>query len=807
MDQSLARLVPSVRRRRCFLVGATGLLVVVASAIAVAQGLPAKVIAVDPAGVRGGVRVAWNDSPGSATTGSALNTSEELEGLLERAIGVAAERPDLAPLLWQRVLDEGAAAFARSSSKNTVQLRRAYEIYRPFSNESLKAIVAAGSEALRYYRLHSDGPARALMARQGAGREAALAEVVRRYFLTTVGDDAALELACLHLERGDFISADQLLERLTLYPDSNIAKDEIAVRRAVTQAHLGRTDVALALVNSLGGELDSVKPLLLQELSKTPAASAAANRVETGEPSDIAAASALGPAWEVRPQWTLKGSRTSANNQAVLSGSGEGGRPVIFVRQPGGNYVQAALDDKDIPEIGYSQLGAQWRSAGWRPASSPVVSDGRIYLKSESRTMCCDAQTGGVLWMGRPTRFPMDEWSRQMAKVAAHGVNVAFSSSTFIAGPQPKTMTEIMLFSDRLNHQLTVSGGRVFAIEGELDTPATRKPNAPVAARAVRGGPGQPQSLHNELACYDAATGRFQWSAGSDSGLPEGASLWSRPLAVESQVIVAISAGGQLGIAAFEASSGKLLWTTMLADLGRSGPTIPAGLAVDDGAIYVASGVGTLFSVDRNGGSLRWAASYPRLKSANFDRRAIDGSTGERFQIVLEENFVAREDDLVILAAGDSDHIMAFSATDGALRWDSPIPAPVLSGSPGYVAGMGGGRLHLASRNWLWTLNTRGGRMIWDRPLESSCGRGLLAGDALLISEGGSLLDLDPATGKQRKSTAVTTPDGEPIGNLLASGNQILVASAARLLALKPTSADARPMSTKDTPAPKGAQP
>ena len=46
---------------------------------------------------------------------AALNTSEELERLLERATAVSAERPDLAPVLWQRILDEGANAFARAS--------------------------------------------------------------------------------------------------------------------------------------------------------------------------------------------------------------------------------------------------------------------------------------------------------------------------------------------------------------------------------------------------------------------------------------------------------------------------------------------------------------------------------------------------------------------------------------------------------------------------------------------------------------------------------------------------------------------
>jgi outer membrane protein assembly factor BamB len=750
---------------------------------------------------------------GSSSPNAALNTSEELERLLEQATAVSVEkqRPDLAPPLWQRLLDEGANAFARAIVKSRVPLRRPYEIYRPFSNESLRAIVASGTEAVRYYRLYSDGPARALMAREGAEREAALAEVVRRYFLTSVGDDAAFELGCRLLERGDFISADQLFDRLSIYPDSNLDRNAIAVRRAVTQAHLGRTDVAVELVNSVQGDLESVKPLLVEEFKKGPSAPGVTSAGSSQAAELSISATALEPAWEYRPTWTLKGVKSGANNQAIMSGT-VNGRPMIFVRQAGGNYVQTTLEDKDIPDIGFSQLASQWRNSGWRPASSPLVVDGRIYLKSESRTVCCDVKTGAVLWMGRPTRFPIDDWSRQLAMVAAHGVNVSYPTTTYMAGPQPKTMTEMMLFSDRLHHALTVSDGRVFAIEGELDTPATRKTATDTTAvqRGFIGGEtvNRTQSRHNALACYDAVTGRFLWAVGRGTGLPEGAALWSKPLIVGPHVFVTLGIDSQLALAAIDIATGKVIWTTTLADLGRAAPTIPVGMIVDDGSIYVASGAGTLFSVDRNGGALRWAASYPRLKSAAYDRRAVDGSTGERVQIVLDENFVAREDDLLIVAASDSDHLMAFNVTDGSLRWDSPLPPQVLTGSLGYVVGLGNGRIHLANNKWLWTVATKGGRIVWDLALDGASGRGVLAGDALFVPQSATILQLDAARGTERSKIAVATPDSEPVGNLLAGEEgELLVASAARLLAMKPKANESKSPQDEKKLAPEGKDP
>jgi outer membrane protein assembly factor BamB len=174
-------------------------------------------------------------------------------------------------------------------------------------------------------------------------------------------------------------------------------------------------------------------------------------------------------------------------------------------------------------------------------------------------------------------------------------------------------------------------------------------------------------------------------------------------------------------------------------------------------------------------------------------------------QIVLDENFVAREDDVVIVAACDSDHVMAFNVTDGSLRWDSPIPPQALSGSLGYVVGLGNGRIHLANNKWLWAVTTKGGRITWDLPLDGACGRGLLAGDALYVPQSATILQIDSARGTATSKIDVATPDSEPVGNLLGDGDQVLVASAARLLALKPKMSE--PMKDEKKPSSEGKEP
>ncbi len=722
---------------------------------------------------------------------TALNTSEDLERLLDKAIQVAAERPDLAPVLWQRILDEGSSAFARAPSTTPLSLRREYELYRPFSNVTLRAMIDAGPEALRHYRLHADGPARALLARQGADREAALAEIVRRYFLTTVGDDAAFELACRLLERGDFTSADQLLERLAMFPDSNVPADEISLRRAVAKSRLGRSETATRLVDSLGPHLAHVQAVLRADISNRPAGPlpAAATESEAMLPRDTLAATQLQPRWEYQPPWTLKGVKANTNNQAIMSGIANG-RPMIFVRQAGGNYVQTTLEDKDIPDLSLAELASGWKAAAWRPASRPVAADGRVYLKSELRTVCCDLETGRLLWMGRPTRFPLDEWTRQFAHIAAHGVTLQIATPTFFNGAVPRTLTETMLFAERLSHSVVIDNDRVFAIEGELDTVVTRKKASENTRNQQFMGFSQPAApdRRNELACYDARTGRLLWSVGRGTILEEGTSFWSAPLVLGDEVILATGSDHQLGVIALRAVDGSLVWKSMLSEFSRTSPTVAVGLTADDGSIFVASGGGVLFSIDRNGGALRWAVTYPRVRTNDptAERRMqIEGRASPRQQIVLDENFIAREEDALLLAACDSDHVMAFDVADGSLLWDSPLPGPALSAGPGYVVGVRDGRMILSSSRWLWAIRTRGGRIVWDLPLENSCGRGLLTQDALLIPTQRALTQVDPRTGAVVKSTPVETPDSEPAGNLVAAGNQLLLTSAARLMGLK----------------------
>ncbi|MGY8686405.1 MAG: tetratricopeptide repeat protein, partial [Verrucomicrobiales bacterium] len=102
-------------------------------------------------------------------------------------------------------------------------------------------------EGLDAYRLKIDGDARALLARSTPEtRESALAEIVLRYFLSSVGDDAAFELGCLKMERGESLPAVRLFTKIIdEYPASSIERPEVEIRLAGSLARAGSARQAL----------------------------------------------------------------------------------------------------------------------------------------------------------------------------------------------------------------------------------------------------------------------------------------------------------------------------------------------------------------------------------------------------------------------------------------------------------------------------------------------------------------------------------------------------------------------------------
>lgn len=760
---------------------------------------------------------AGGGEPAAAEVSAALNTSEELERLLDRADQiVAAGRPDLAPVLWQRVLDEGAGTLATQAGGVQKTLRHTYQRYRPLQEEAERRIVAAGADGLRQYRLNSDGRAQALLAGGAAEeRERTLAEIVRRYFLTTIGDDAAFELGCRQLERREYTAAAQWLSKLHQYPDSQIARDQVVVRLAVALSRIGSRSAAEQLLVDEARIDEELKRQLLAAGQHDGARDTHApaggwsmfhgNAARTGLMPSVERADwdqALRDAWEYRPNFTLKGAPPPPQGQRTGT-TIINGRRVRFLIGDNGQIIQPGAND-GAPDIALTDLAARWQAAGWQPAGELLFADGRLLLKAEDRVVCCEADTGKVLWMGRKTKFPLNADAQQTALLAAAGWTVQEEDS----GDRPKTFTEHVLFGDRAAQSMTIAGDLVLNVEGALDylkarpdTPQDPNQALQMMLRGVEVQEGA-TGRQNWLAAYELRTGKLRWHRAAGDGEAAGGAFLCAPLPLGGQLLVAVGDDTRISVAALDRETGATRWRVVLCDTPVEGRVAqaPVGLAAEEGDVYVSTGAGAVFALDALSGSVKWAAAYPRklpkhLGQAQALVRAMQGGEATPGAIYsraeFRDNLVLRHGHTVVVAASDFDYLFALDAHSGMLRWEAPL-APAGPGGPSeYYLGVLDGKLFLGGTRSVRRYDLQGGRLEWESPLQSSCGRGLLTRVALYVPEQVGIVRFDPVTGERLGATRVLAPDDAPVGNLFSDGSRLYAVGAARVSALGPVARQA----------------
>ena len=149
--------------------------------------------------------------------GASLKTDSTVDELMARAKQFSDQgRYDLASSLWQKVIDSSNDLVFGSDEWLEKTLSHEYQIYRSVSREIESTLSQLPKNGLEGYRLNADTKAKIIFSSYDVeeGRESALAEVVNRFFLSSFGDDAAFELACLKLDRYEFLPSIRLIDKI-----------------------------------------------------------------------------------------------------------------------------------------------------------------------------------------------------------------------------------------------------------------------------------------------------------------------------------------------------------------------------------------------------------------------------------------------------------------------------------------------------------------------------------------------------------------------------------------------------------------
>ncbi len=741
-------------------------------------------------GQLGGLRAAQKPAAPAADEGSSVDmvgSPLEIDRGLKKSLTLAeqslAKGDTLYALqIWQEAMSRAKNTLTTKEEWNAKLDGRDYVMYRSISTEIERRLASLAPADLRLYRSTYDSEAELLLKiKSKIDRLTALEEVVDQYFISSLGDESAFYLAQIWFDRGDYARAARMLQKIqTTYPNSNISAKQIQLRLALASVRMRDFRTAQEYWKAYENLFDGLPPENVRRLYAREMTQAAAPLLAQGNqtgawPMPFGGASrnfdmpnlptdALDE--ELSEHWKLpftsqieQAANTNANNR----------RTVVFA---GGRstYTTNAVNTKSLVE--------EWRNNGWMPARSLYFDQGRMYINGNDRVMCFRAEDGKELWRGRVYQFEAEP------SVRYYPVTGTSNSSR-----QPQTIPEIRLFGDRLHPQLTIHENTLYALEGQLLDWDTKPQLNQV--KNVTINLGARRSRTNWLAAYNSINGDFKWrrnlnDPNNDETGDSDFAFLAAPVPFGDHLLIPAALRGELWLYSLDKNTGKTNWKVFLWDEPLEGvsPWSAIGTALEGGDLYLSSGMGFAFALDAATGKVHWAVKYARNGFRPANMRGFNPSMMANLQDNgwLEDVVIPHGNQVVILPS-DYKRMVALDRRTGAFLWDAKqAPSDVFRVN--YCLGVSGDGLYVGSKEIIRRYSISNGYLTWETPVTDSFGQAALTPEGIYVPTNDSILKLDSTTGKILSQTHVTTPTGEPVGNLFSDGNNLYGVGAQRVYAL-----------------------
>ena len=751
--------------------------------------------------------------------GAVLKTNPELEEVLNTA---ERKREDgqyrVASKLWQIVLERSGDALYSDDGITYFSLV-----------EQVEAILARlPSDGLAAYRVIADAEAKEVMAQATCEHDVvALNKVVRLYFISSLGDEAAFQLGCIYLDRFDFIGARRMFEKIARnYPDPSVPLDEVYARIALCQSYLGDLKSAQASLVQADEIRASTQhsDLVRKSLGK----------LVTGENGNV-----------VNEDWKMPmgNNRRYGTMPAVPDEMMDGDLKAIwqFYYEPRSKYSKAAdldggiLSGKNASDESVQKtmdalegrLIKSWRDKGWRPAGELLLDGDRVFFKTGGdlsvwsrekieKAAKVDASrtdlTSAILWRSVwKNAFQIDNATQMMNTIRKSWGGGRRTGRSGVSNlPTPSSAVEVNLFGDRIFQEMSIVKGVLYSIEGKPFDDINRHNSIPKVRPDWNASFRRTRS--NSLTAYDAQSGRLQWTLPREStddgdskpqavGGEQKESPWlesggfmSAPIGFGDLILAPINVGGAVSIFAFDPTQeGKTVWKSFLCDEPETGsvPWSAIDLSIEGSDLFVTCGMGVVFVLDPATGTVRFAKRYRRIGTPdNFGRRS--GWTVNRLNFDGWSNDVVIPNGRQMICFGsDTDTIEAFDRNTGQLIWRSemnPIGFKV-----DYVIGVFGDMLYAGGLETIVAYDLKGeGRMVWgtDQLFDGrqSLGRGIVTPSGIYVPVNNSIYQFS-LHGKKGKADLLAKVHVElgseaPVGNLYSDGKRFWVHGANRLYAL-----------------------
>jgi outer membrane protein assembly factor BamB len=735
--------------------------------------------------------------------GATLKTDPDLESILKKADRYKQDgNYSVACQLWQAVLQKSGDTLYSNDNQT----------YYSMIEQVERTLAALPPEGLVVYRITADAAARQMIAQAPHPFDvAALTEVIRQYFISSVGDDAAFRLACVYLDQFDFVGALRLLEKIdSQYPDLSIPRGEVLTRIALCKVLMGDAVGAELTIrrvqptdNSSDAAMAVVKQLITQVHSgETPgfemsqAAGFREFRVGMNLPDDFLDGDLIA-AWQyyLEPQQKQKYSQIDRQGKGLLSAG------------------DAESNGENTVNPNERELVDAWRNNAWQPASSLICDRERVVFKSPVDVSAWNTQFNEnplwrSVWMNA---FDLDDASRAVEVIRANwggrGRGPAGNSISTMGLKRPDSKESMLLFGDRIHGQMALLRDVVYAIEGSHNETVDVRPNK---QQGIPWNASFRRSRSNYLTAYEANSGRVLWTLPRSLQLDTTSNASGEPIqesefiqsggfmGVPNQfgytLVVPVNQGGAIYVYGLDTrQNGKTLWKTYLCDEPEAGaePWAPITLTLDGSDLFAGTGMGVVFVLDPVTGTIRIAQRYQRFGTRNDMLRNFGWQVNRMDFDGWSEDVVIPYGRQMICFASDANRIFAIDRNSGKLIWETDMNP--LGQKLDYILGIYDDKLFAAGRQTIIAFDLRGeGRMLWggDDLFDGmqSCGRGILTSDSIYMPVNDSVwsFSLTGNKGRAQKLNAVhvSLPAGAPVGNLASDGNRLWVHQGTRVIAL-----------------------
>ena len=339
-------------------------------------------------------------------------------------------------------------------------------------------------------------------------------------------------------------------------------------------------------------------------------------------------------------------------------------------------------------------------------------------------------------------------------------------------------------------HTMTIADGRLFARMGSSVTAVSNQTQS---------------ELESDLICLDLnQEGKLLWKISARKLLNDGGWRFEgTPVIVSGKAYVTVCRRRpqlELMVVCLDGTDGRLLWQQPIGgfrvSVGDSYNRVShLLLTAGGGRLYLSTDLGLIVSLNSADGRFEWALTYEIRNNESPATLSDPQQKGIRPPMFFNG--------LLIVAPNDSDFAYCIETDSGRMKWRYPYLNPATKDLPdlerreqdsrqrrenqwrhllGVAPGGFSGRI-IASGQSLVAIDLESGRKVWQTP-RMAFGRGVLAGDEVLLPGRSTIEICSQQTGQLLRSIPLKTPDSAQLGgNLTIASGILLVAQPNRLAA------------------------